>query len=337
LRFGTGTFHSVTRVRVGESAQQSASRTVLMVDDDPDVRTSVARGLRHSGFDVRVAATGKEALRLLSSESHDALVLDVQMPELDGVAVVTALRALGNDIPICVLSARDTVNDRIAGLEAGADDYLTKPFDRHELRVRVQAGARIVALQENLRQRVRELEEAIVERQLAEEALRSLSLTDHMTGLYNHRGFYNLAEHHARISRRTSTKSLLIYADMDGLKKINDTMGHQAGSLAIAAVAEVLRNTFRDCDIVARLGGDEFAILAPDVPMKDSRKLIERLRNNLKAYNEAGHHAFQLSLSIGAVEIDHTYEFGIEDQMAKADAEMYRDKRDRRAQVTQSA
>lgn len=110
-----------------------------MVDDDPDVRTSVARGLRHSGFDVRVAASGKEALRLLSSESHDALVLDVQMPELDGVAVVTALRALGNEIPICVLSARDTVNDRIAGLEAGADDYLTKPFDLGELVARLNA------------------------------------------------------------------------------------------------------------------------------------------------------------------------------------------------------
>jgi two-component system response regulator PrrA len=112
---------------------------VLMVDDDPDVRTSVARGLRHSGFDVRVAASGKEALRLLSNETHDALVLDVQMPELDGVAVVTALRALGNDIPICVLSARDTVNDRIAGLEAGADDYLTKPFDLGELVARLHA------------------------------------------------------------------------------------------------------------------------------------------------------------------------------------------------------
>ena len=116
-----------------------AGPTVLMVDDDPDVRTSVARGLRHWGFDVRVAGTGKEALRLLSSETHDALVLDVQMPELDGVAVVTALRALGNDIPICVLSARDTVNDRIAGLEAGADDYLTKPFDLGELVARLHA------------------------------------------------------------------------------------------------------------------------------------------------------------------------------------------------------
>ena len=116
-----------------------------MVDDDPDVLTSVARGLRHSGFDVRVAATGKEALRLLSSENHDALVLDVQMPELDGVAVVTALRALGNDIPICVLSARDTVNDRIAGLEAGADDYLTKPFDLGELVARLHALLRRAA------------------------------------------------------------------------------------------------------------------------------------------------------------------------------------------------
>ena len=129
----------------GPLAPEGVNRTVLMVDDDPDVRTSVARGLRHSGFDVRVAASGKEALRLLSSETHDALVLDVQMPELDGVAVVTALRALGNDIPICVLSARDTVNDRIAGLEAGADDYLTKPFDLGELVARLNALLRRVS------------------------------------------------------------------------------------------------------------------------------------------------------------------------------------------------
>ncbi|SIL47510.1 Putative transcriptional regulatory protein PrrA [Mycobacteroides abscessus subsp. abscessus] len=109
--------------------ETTARHKVLMVDDDPDVRNSVARGLRHSGFDVRVAVDGRDALTQLAAE----------MPELDGVAVVTALRALGNDIPICVLSARDTVNDRIAGLEAGADDYLTKPFDLGELVARLRA------------------------------------------------------------------------------------------------------------------------------------------------------------------------------------------------------
>ncbi|MBA0048480.1 response regulator transcription factor [Mycobacterium sp. NPDC050853] len=119
--------------------ETAARHKVLMVDDDPDVRNSVARGLRHSGFDVRVAVDGRDALTQLAADEPDALVLDVQMPELDGVAVVTALRALGNDIPICVLSARDTVNDRIAGLEAGADDYLTKPFDLGELVARLRA------------------------------------------------------------------------------------------------------------------------------------------------------------------------------------------------------
>ncbi|YCU72591.1 response regulator transcription factor [Mycobacteroides abscessus] len=119
--------------------ETTARHKVLMVDDDPDVRNSVARGLRHSGFDVRVAVDGRDALTQLAADEPDALVLDVQMPELDGVAVVTALRALGNDIPICVLSARDTVNDRIAGLEVGADDYLTKPFDLGELVARLRA------------------------------------------------------------------------------------------------------------------------------------------------------------------------------------------------------
>ena len=313
---------------------------ILIAEDDPVSCRILTTNLKAWGHESVVTKNGDDALAVLQQEDAPLLaILDWMMPGLTGVEICRRLRTERSEAPIYIilLTALNCKENLLEGLEAGADDYLTKPFDRHELRMRVQAGARIVALQENLRQRVRELEEAIVERQLAEETLRSLSLTDHMTGLYNHRGFYNLAEHHARISRRTSTKSLLIYADMDGLKKINDTMGHQAGSLAIAAVAEVLRSTFRDCDIVARLGGDEFAILAPNVPADESRKIIERLRNNLKDYNEAGHHPFQLSLSIGAVEIDHTYEFGIEDQMAKADAEMYRDKRDRRAQVTQRA
>lgn len=100
---------------------------------------SVQRGLRLSGFDVDVARDGAAALRNVTEHHPDAVVLDMNMPVLDGAGVVTALRAMGNDVPICVLSARASVDDRIAGLESGADDYLVKPFELAELVARIRA------------------------------------------------------------------------------------------------------------------------------------------------------------------------------------------------------
>ncbi|QIS21189.1 response regulator transcription factor [Nocardia terpenica] len=118
---------------------------VLVVDDDARVLASVARGLRLSGFDVDTAADGQGALQRIAAVAPAAVVLDLNMPTLDGVQVVTALRALGNEIPICVLSARSEVTDRIGALEAGADDYLTKPFDLGELVARLRALLRRAA------------------------------------------------------------------------------------------------------------------------------------------------------------------------------------------------
>jgi diguanylate cyclase (GGDEF)-like protein len=313
---------------------------ILIAEDDPVSCRILAANLKSWGHEVVITQNGNEALAALQQKDAPLLaILDWMMPGLHGPEVCRRLRSAngGSPIYIILLTSLSRKEDLIGGLEAGADDYLTKPFDRNELRMRVQAGARVVALQNSLRQRVCELEEAIVERKLAEEALRNLSLTDEMTGLYNHRGFFNIAEHQAKMTRRSKQKSLLIYADMDGLKGINDTYGHKAGSRAIVAVADVLRCTFRDCDIIARLGGDEFAILAPNVPVHESGKLIKRLRSNLQAYNDEDHHEFQLSLSIGAVEIDHKFDLGIEEEMVKADVAMYKDKREKshsRAQMT---
>ncbi len=112
---------------------------VLLVDDDEDLLASVERGLRLSGFQVLIARDGAAALRCVGEQSPDAIVLDMNMPVLDGAGVVTALRAMGNEVPICVLSARSSVDDRIAGLESGADDYLVKPFVLAELVARIKA------------------------------------------------------------------------------------------------------------------------------------------------------------------------------------------------------
>ncbi len=302
---------------------------ILVAEDDAISRRILDTSLRQWGHDVVVVENGDEAWHILQAGGAPSLaILDWMMPGMDGIEICRRVRKEIPDtsIYIILLTAISRKEGLVEGLEAGADDYVTKPFDRHELRVRLQAAARIIELQESLRQRVCELEAAIVERQQAEEALRQVSLTDYLTGLYNHRGFFNLAEHHAKMARRTKEQSLLIYGDMDGLKEINDTLGHNKGSEAIAAVAEILRRTFRDGDIVARLGGDEFAVLAPNVRLKHSTKIVERLQRNLDEYNQRNNE-FHLSLSLGMVEVDHDSQLDIEEQIAQADRAMYRDKR----------
>ena len=301
---------------------------ILIAEDDPISCRILTNNLTKWGHEVVITRNGNDAWRALCARDAPPLaILDRVMPDVDGIEICRHLREVESPVHVILLTSLNRREDLLEGLEAGADDYLTKPLDAHELRARLRAAQRILELQESLRQRVRELEQAIEERKAAEEALRNLSLTDQLTGLYNYRGFINLAEHHLKIARREMHPSLLIYADMDGLKEINDTLGHRAGSTAIAAVGQILRNTFRDCDIIGRLGGDEFAVLVTNLQELDTAKLVERLRRNLSEYNEMSGHKFEIELSIGAVEIDHEQVWSIEDQMARADEVMYREKR----------
>ena len=112
---------------------------VLLVDDDPGVLLSVRRALEFEGYAVATAADGEEALAALATDEPDALVLDVTMPRVDGLQVCRKLRADGNHVPVLVLTARHSVSDRVAGLDAGADDYLVKPFALEELLARLRA------------------------------------------------------------------------------------------------------------------------------------------------------------------------------------------------------
>jgi len=113
--------------------------SVLVVDDDPSIRVALERALRLEGFSVAVAPGGEQALAMVAQQAPAIIVLDVTMPDLDGVTVVKRLRADGIDIPICILSARDELEDRVAGLRAGADDYVIKPFELEELVARLHA------------------------------------------------------------------------------------------------------------------------------------------------------------------------------------------------------
>jgi diguanylate cyclase (GGDEF)-like protein len=303
---------------------------ILIAEDDPVSSRVLATTLTKWGHDVVTTSNGIDAWAALQQDDAPRLaILDWMMPGLEGPEVCRRVRRniRTASIYVILLTALQQKEQMVEGLEAGADDYLTKPFNRNELRVRLQAGARIVGLQGSLAQRVLELEAAIVERKRAEDALRNLTLTDDLTGLYNHRGFFTLAEHSLKTARRARLSSVLFYADLDGLKEINDRFGHNEGSLAIAKTGAVLKRTFRNSDIVARLGGDEFAILAQDVGQHEIENITTRLEESLRTENEQNEDGYLLSLSVGTVWIDHGNTLSIEQLLGKADNTMYEHKR----------
>ncbi len=171
----------------------------------------------------------------------------------------------------------------------------------------------------------------ISERKLMEEELRALSLIDELTGLYNRRGFMTLARHQQKISARTGKEMLLVYGDVDGLKLINDTHGHDAGDAALVEIAKILKESVRNSDITARLGGDEFVVLVLDASAPCSEQLKARLEEKLRLRLAGSASPFTLSLSVGMVCCDPQILESIEELLAKADQAMYARKPGRKA------
>src|SRR2546421_9756965 len=171
----------------------------------------------------------------------------------------------------------------------------------------------------------------ITERKRAEAALQSLSLVDELTGLYNRRGFLAVTEQHLTTIRRNEKVPVLLYADLDGLKEINDSLGHYEGDRALVTAAELFKETFRSSDILARLGGDEFVVLAAIDPEEEAESLTLRLQEKFSASNKRRNRLYDLSISVGLAHFDDEESHSIEELMARADQAMYEDKRRKRS------
>ncbi len=163
----------------------------------------------------------------------------------------------------------------------------------------------------------------ITNRKKAEDVLHALSLTDELTGLYNRRGFFTLAEHHLKKIKRKGTKNFLFYADLDNLKGINDSCGHLEGDRAIKAFAEILKSTFRESDVVARIGGDEFVVFPVPLTETEEDSFVRRLQDNLDSHNLTGEHEYRLSFSYGIAYCNPEMNCNIDDLLASADELMY--------------
>jgi diguanylate cyclase (GGDEF)-like protein/PAS domain S-box-containing protein len=169
--------------------------------------------------------------------------------------------------------------------------------------------------------------EDITRRKEAEETLRTMSIVDDLTGLYNRRGFTTLAEQQLRVAERTGNGIVLLFADVDGLKKINDTLGHKSGDEAIVEAANVLQKVFREMDIIARMGGDEFAVFAPEASLDYTAIIRHRLQDQLAGHNSYAGRDYTLSLSVGMIYYDPSTPSSLDELISRADTLMYEQKR----------
>jgi diguanylate cyclase (GGDEF)-like protein len=302
---------------------------VLIADDDSGTRLVLASALKALGMEISVAADGIAAWEALKEGSGPSLALvDWEMPGIDGLELCHRIR--GHQPPmqmyLILLTGRDSREDVIAGLNAGADDYIIKPFDPEELRARVQVGMRVVTLQNRLAARISELQEA-------RDQLTLQANTDALTGLSSRRAWLGLATTEVARSRRYGLPVAVLMIDLDFFKRVNDTHGHSAGDDVLREFGEVLRRVARASDVAGRLGGEEFAILLPQTSAKEAMNVAARLAEFWRQTSVptlAG--VVKLSCSIGVSEAEAT-DSRIEDVLNRADLALYQAKRNGRDRV----
>lgn len=241
--------------------------SILVVEDHPATRRLLEMRLRKAGYRVISAGDGREALEHLEHGFCPLVLTDWMMPEMDGLTLCRAIRerTWENYIYVIFLTARDSLDDVVQGLEAGADDYLTKPVHPTELMARLQTGRRLLELERTLKERNREIAR--------------LAITDPLTGSYNRRYLSDHLPGEIRRALRYGRPLGLIMCDLDHFKCVNDVHGHGVGDLVLQQFAAWLQSYIRaGVDWRARYGGEEFVLVLPETDLSGCHMVAERLR-----------------------------------------------------------
>ncbi|HSN70809.1 MAG TPA: diguanylate cyclase [Steroidobacteraceae bacterium] len=293
------------------------TRSVLIVEDDAIVALDLEQALTGLGYRIAgPSVSGEDAIELARRERPDLLLMDVDLPgAIDGIEAARQIRA-ACDVPVIFLTGHSDSRTLARAMAAEPFGYLLKPFQAKDLKCAIEVAVHKHRRELALRRR--------------SERLARQSLSDELTGVANRRGFFALAEQMVRIAQRDGDRLCLFFADLDGLKEINDVHGHAVGDEALQQAAAVLRRTFRDSDVIGRVGGDEFVVLARLACEDDAATLQRRLSERLAELNDLHALPFELAMSLGAVTADGSDAEALDTLVARADAAMYGEKKKRR-------
>jgi two-component system, cell cycle response regulator len=275
---------------------------ILIVDDDISLLDIIISGLSLRGYQCKTSMSGNIALDLLSKGLFDIMLIDIGLPDMSGFELTAKVKKIKADLPIIVMTGFIEEFSYEDAIESGASDFIKKPFSLKELIARIEHAK-------------------------MHERVRDISLHDELTGLYNRRGFFTLAEHLLKTAKRQQTGLFMLYCDLDGLKGINDALGHQKGDWVLIDTANILKETFRDSDIVARIGGDEFVVMPIETTGGSLEIVVNRLQQTVAMDNVKRKRDYKLSISTGTAYFNPLSPCTIDELLSQADKSMYKQKR----------
>jgi two-component system cell cycle response regulator len=295
--------------------EKTASDTVLIAEDDPICRRVLQNRLQNWGFRVITAEDGLQAWEILrKGDAPDLLILDWVMPGIDGPELCRRIRERRDAIYpyILLVTGKDDTQDVVRGLEAGADDYLSKPFDPTELRARLQVGKRILTLQHQLIH--------------AREELRFQANHDALTGLFSRAAILSLLDRELQRAARSETLTGILMIDLDRFKTINDTYGHLTGDVVLKKVADRINRAVRSYDFLGRYGGEEFLAVLSNCYPENLSAVAERVRYAVSGTPiDTGTTSLAITVSVGGIVTAH--ETPSLESLSAADAKLYEAKR----------
>lgn len=285
-----------------------SARTLIVVDEDGETRARLECELGAAGYHVRSFTDGHAAIEPITELGSGIVISDCGRASMNGLQLCRALRELEDmqalgAVYFIMLSRRTAKDDVVAGLTAGANDYLSKPHHPGELLARVRAGERVLRLQEELRRQTIEFQKANLELALLGRKLDELAHTDTLTGLANRRCLFARFHEAWATTARNGQPLTVVMLDIDRFKRINDTYGHEAGDEVLRAAASRIRSTTRPPELCGRLGGEEFALVCPNDDQSAAIVIAESIREALAASPvRYGDQVVPVTLSCGVAE-----------------------------------